>query len=157
MMLPKLIVLIAVFTVCFLSCKKEEKAPELNLKEKLEKVEWQLYGVFLETPPDPLIADITENTRYECEKDDLLKFSSDGYFNVYDGSDLCSGGGRSVFSSLDNGGWSVNNTDSSVTISQGFNTQTFKIKELTNKLVFTKKERNYFNGEDLYSYYFAPK
>lgn len=157
MMLAKLSVLIAVVAVCFFSCKKEEKAPDLSLKEKLEKVEWQLYGVFLETPPDPLIAEITETTRYECEKDDLIKFEADGSFNVLDGSSLCGGGGKSVFSSLDNGGWAVSATDSLVTIYQGFNTQTFKIKELTNKLVFTKKERNYFNGEDLYSYYFAPK
>ena len=139
------------------SCKKEEAATEPALQEKIQKVEWQLYGVFLETPPDPLVADITESTRDECEKDDRIKFAATGLFQVIDGMNACSGAGKSVFSSLQNGNWSVNAADSSITIALGFNKQIFKIKELTNKLVFTKKERNYFNEETVYSYYFAPK
>ncbi len=156
--MPGKITMLSILAVLsFLSCKKEENTPEHTLKEKLGKVEWQLYGVFLQTLPDPLIAEITESTRYECEKDDLIKFRADGSFVVEDGANSCNGGGKSVFSSLNNGGWATSEADSSITIYMGFNTQTFKIKEITNKLVFTKKERNYFNEENIYSYYFAPK
>ena len=156
--MPKSIFLFVLLIILNSSCKKEEATvPEETISQKIVKVNWQLYGVFVRSPPDPGSADITELTRYECEKDDMFRFKTDGTFVLVEGSNNCNGTGKSVFSSLHNGDWEANNADSSIRIGAGFNVQLYTVKEISNKLVLEKKESDYFNQVIYYTYYFAPK
>ena len=157
LMIKSIISFLLLSGLVFSSCRKDEYKAEETISQKIARVNWLLFGVFVQSPPDPGTAEITDLLRYECEKDDEYRFDANGTFNVIEGSNDCNGSGKFILSALNSASWKANNSDSSLTINAGFNTQRFKVKEITNKLILEKMETDYFNQLTLYTYYFAPK
>ena len=143
------------FTV---ACKKDANTDgndNITLQDALNGKEWKITSLIL-TTSDGGYADLYAISFRSCEKDDLLKFNTDGSFTKIDQGSICNPPSNSVFTDLNGGSWVAQGTDSIVSMAKGFNAQVYKVTKWTaNTMTWKQSSKDYLGIENTLTYTLA--
>ena len=148
-------IIAGLFLLFVLSCSKENGStpvPKISMTEAIDGKSWKVSSIIL-TSSDGAYLDIFNINFQPCEKDDILTFKSDGVFIKTDGAVVCNPPGNSVFNSLNGADWSLETADSTLSVTQFFSKQVFKIKEWSStNMTWTQSSTNYVGFTETVTY-----
>lgn len=138
---------LALLSVAFTSCKKDDKDNEPDKTSLLTDKSWKMTAATV----DPAIDWFGSGTKVTnvyaqfpaCVKDDLVIFKKNGTVNFDEGATKCEPNDAQTVNAL----WSLNPAETIISITQTGETESWKILELTNsKLVVEYEEYDEFEG-----------